>query len=239
MAQTSIITFDGKLDNLVGFKNNKGTYSLRKRIKPANPQTEKQVIARARFTALSNGAQVFSKALFGLTKYARTNRITPRNSFMKLNYPLVQTVSPTPEDLIAAEQLPWELLQLTHGSADNVEWSNVDVSTPGRVIVPFSNPYQLPQNTPVHVVAYIPALNKTIIASNYISYSAVIFEVPPIASGEEIYVFGFSQILLTAQAQLEYDTQYNDGVVCYVAAHSTAMDSNFSPTHFVGKATLG
>lgn len=237
--QTSIITFDGKLDNLVGFKNNKGTYSLRKRITPANPQTEKQVVARARFKALSICAQDFSKALFGLTKFTKTNRITPRNSFMKLNYPLVKGVDPTPDGLIAAEIIRWEDLILSHGNADNVEFSSIDVSKPGSVTIPFSNPYQLPSDTPVYIVAYIPALNKTFIASSSISYAAVVLEVPPIASGEEIYVFGFTQTFLDEQTRLDYGIALNEGVVCEVLGKATAMNSNFSPTHFVGKATLG
>lgn len=97
MPQTGIITFKGKLDNLVGARNQKGTYSIRRiNKKPKQPNTARQIQARAKFLALSQAASTFSPVLPLLAPFAKQNKISTRNAFIKLNYPAVQV-----EDLTA------------------------------------------------------------------------------------------------------------------------------------------
>lgn len=237
--QTSIITFDGKLDNLVGFKNNKGTYSLRKRIKPANPQTKKQIVARARFKAVSLCAQDFKRVLFGLYPYAKQQKITLRNAFMKLNYDLASTSDPMPEGVITSEQLKYTELQLTKDTFNGVIFQNPDFSRPGVITVVFENPQQLAADDIVHLVAYIPSMNLTVADSTTVSQNIATIQLPTTASGEEAHLFGFTQHFNNEQARIDYAAYIDDGMIVDANAFSSAMGSDFSRTEHLGKGTIG
>ncbi len=120
MPQTGIITFKGKLDNLVGARNQKGTYSIRRlNKKTKQPNTTRQIQARAKFLALSQAASTFSPVLPLLTPYAKKNKISTRNAFIKLNYPAAQaegltaTLDPA-QIILATGNQPLQVIQQTY-----------------------------------------------------------------------------------------------------------------------------
>lgn len=234
--QTSIITFDGKLDNLVGFKNNKGTYSLRKRIKPTNPQTEKQVIARARFKLLSTMANEFRDMLAGLYPYASRNKITLRNAFMKENYPLVQNITPPTTGAIDTQKLPYDTMQLTHGIYPSVYFQTPDYSTPKTIRVIFDTPPSLNPTDIVHLVAYFPALGMALQDKAPVSNSLVVMPLDSQFSGEVVQLWGYTQHFLNDQARIDYEAG-GDKVDAFI--RSAAMNSEFSATYYLGQGTIG
>lgn len=84
---TSIIQFKGKVGELVGSRDSKGEMTVRKhQPEIKNPQTDAQMVQRTRFLAINAYASLAGEAAFaGLTPRARSNRMTTRNAFVKLN----------------------------------------------------------------------------------------------------------------------------------------------------------
>lgn len=81
--QTSIITFKGKLDNIVGQKSFKGLMALRKKVTPKNPRTQKQTIHRAKIAIIGK----FAGKIKGVVNHTFKNpNRTSYSEFINVNF---------------------------------------------------------------------------------------------------------------------------------------------------------
>ncbi len=80
--QTSIITFKGKLDNVVGMKGF-GHYNMRKKVDPANPRTVKQLTQRAKVAVIGTFA---GKIKFLVNKTFKNSKRTSFAEFINKNF---------------------------------------------------------------------------------------------------------------------------------------------------------
>lgn len=237
--QTSVFTFNRKLDNVVGFKSKRG-YAVRKLITPTNPNTEKQVAVRARFKALSVVANDLNNIITPLYTYASRNKMSLRNAFVKLNYPVVQTVDPASEGAINTEKLDYNKLQLTNGSFPGVVFGRADFNTPQLVTVTFEDMPGVAPDDIVVLAAYIPGLNLTVTEKVKASTHTVAMPLPAAASGETIQLWGYTQHFNTEQARVDYEASFkNDGVIVDALARNSAMNSKFSHTTYLGNGVIG
>lgn len=93
--QTSIITFKGKVGNVVGARDSKGDLTI-KAYQPEVRQsnTEGQIIARVRFLTMTALAKGLRPGLFGLSNYAAQQKLTTTNAFQRLNKLMVECYPP-------------------------------------------------------------------------------------------------------------------------------------------------
>lgn len=237
--QTSIFTFNRKLDNVVGFKTRKG-YAVRKHLIPTNPNTEKQVAVRARFKAISVVADDLDTLLTPLSSYASRNKMSLRNAFVKLNYPVVETVDPASEGAINTEKLDYDKLQLTNGSFPGVIFGRADFSTPQQVTITFGDMPGVGPDDIVVLAAYIPSLNLSLVEKVKASTHVVVMPLPAGASGETVQLWGYTQHFRTQQARVDYEASItNDGVVVDALARNSALNSKFSHTTYLGNGVIG
>lgn len=80
--QTSIVTFKGKLDNIVGYKNY-GTMALRKLVKPHDTKSIKQVQVRVKFAMFASFA---SRIIGFINGPFKNSQMPPLALFIKTNY---------------------------------------------------------------------------------------------------------------------------------------------------------
>lgn len=181
--QTSIITFDKKLDNLVGFKTKSGGYAIRKRVTPTNPNTRPQRNQRVRFLGAQALAAIFKNCLVGFAPYAAQKKISTRNAFTKTNLLAQGTITAqltgalTSDDMTALEaQVDYAKIELSRGIAYNAGVTAApDEFEPGTVTLKFpqgifdnlpiitqdpaSGSYTPNPNIAHYVVIYDPAKN--------------------------------------------------------------------------------
>lgn len=238
--QTSIITFDGKLDQLVGFKNSKGTYSLRKRITPKNPNTANQRVVRSVFKAAVAAASALKNNLQGLIPAANQLRISPRNMFVKLNthsYGLIED----PQTGAIGARLEWNELKLSTGSNHNVLTPAIQV-LPGQVMLSWAANSHGDDDLddPVYVIG-IDTKDMAVFSTNAKRRDgqATIENIPANRATNHLEVYIFTQHFLTAAARASYELYLNNqGINAESFLSSSAANSVFSPTEFAGEATL-
>lgn len=241
--QTSVITFKGKLDNIVGFKNNKGTFSLRKRITPKNPNTEKQRNARLKFLMANNLAAIF-KHTSGMVKFAKDNKISPSNAFVKANYDAILNVVPTGDDEVNLRaKIDYDNITVAVGNAIGVIPGLLNLETPQKVTIPFDYynvPGEVNDNDVVVAVAYCPNLNVAVSATSRRSLKTITVNVPSQFSGETVHVYLFTQNIKDSAARSDYwtnpETSSYDG---FNALNSAVAQSDFSASVYAGHGTIG
>lgn len=241
--QTSIITFEGKLDNLVGFKNNKGTYSLRKRITPKNPNTEKQRNTRLKFLVANNLAAIF-KHTSGMVKFAKDNKISPSNAFVKANYSAIVNVTPTGTDEADLRaKIDYDNITVAVGNAIGVIPERPNFETPQQITVPFDYidiPGAINDDDVVVAVAYCPNLNAVFSATARRSLKSITLRTPSQFSGETVHVYLFTQNINDAAARSWYwtspETSSFDG---FNALNSAVAQSDFSNSVYAGQGQIG
>ena len=111
---TSVITFSGKMGNIVGSKGQDGKYILRQKTsKVQNPQTKKQIEQRSKISLLSKFNAATPIDAIPSLGYNDAKR---RAEFSKINYPSVNIqVDPTSGAVTA--QMKRSTLQLSRGAA--------------------------------------------------------------------------------------------------------------------------
>ena len=239
MAQTSIITFDGKLDNLVGFKNNKGTYSLRKRIKPANPNTIQQRAQRAKFTAVSKLEQLLRPQLFGLKPAANQDKISLRNEFMKLNIGVCENVGM--EDGGFKVQLLYDNVTVAKGNGRPISKPQFQADIPGTVIFTYSanSLGDSDLDDPVHLVGIIGDMERVYHAQAKRRDGQLALEnLPANTAGKTMTLYHFTQHFNTPAAQAVYDSYLSTNQAEAIGwLFESASNSIFSNSN-VGRVTL-
>lgn len=238
--QTSIITFDGKLDTLVGFKNNSGGYSLRKRIKPRNPNTYAQRDVRAKFTAVSRLEQTMRPQLFGLVPAAKQDKITVRNEFIKVNFSGCETVGIQDDELVVS--LSYQNLVVAKGSGRQVLNPQFQTDIPGTIIFTYDANSQGNEDLddPIHLIGLIGNMDRVFHAQAKRRDGQLALEnLPADTSGETMYLYYFTQHFSTASAKASYDAavlaNQADG---YAFLAESAANSIFSDSKYGAKVTL-
>ncbi len=237
MAQTSIITFSGKLDNLVGFRTSKGGYAIRKHLPSVKqPNTQKQIDARTKFLATIKAAETFRNALDGLVPFARQNRINVRNAFVKLNRPLAvaenNTAFITPDQLILAK-----------GNALAPVFDRPSAETPKQVTINWTNPEGTSDDDAVYGIAYSPELEIAFLASTKQTNDSLDITLPATVSGTKVHVYAFAQRFNTTGDAYTYwkgiDEAQNGRFFGSAEARVIASNSNFSDSQYLGEVTVG
>lgn len=235
--QTSIITFSGKLDNLVGFRTSKGGYSIRKHLASVKqPNTQKQIDARTKFLATIKAAETFRNALDGLVPYARQNRINVRNAFVKLNRPLAVAENNT------AYIVPDQLV-LAKGNALAPVFGQISEETPQRVTISWTSPEGTSDDDAVYGIVYSPELELAFLASAQQKAGSLSINLPASVSGTKVHVYAFAQRFNTAGDAYTYwkgiDDAQNGRFFGSAEARVVASNSNFSESTYLGNPTVG
>lgn len=256
MAQTSVITFKGKLDNIVGFKTAKGEYALRKREAPKNPRTPNQVAQRVRFLAATGLASLLDNHLAGLQRYAKQNKITRRNAFVKLNL----AYQADGNDIIQANLDPYlrgvsseikavinyNSLKLAHGEAINFTPTAqmIDNQTPTMLTFTSEGVNALLEgaNLQAGPLVGMIALNESYafsVLQNPGSSNSVGIKTPSGVSGEKLHVYVYRVLNTDATISTIYDSIFNGGNLEAIASmYSQLANANISESKYVGEFTV-
>lgn len=183
----------GKLGTAVGSKwKGKQVYRAYQ-ASVTNPRTSRQLLARAKFTLLSELASQFYPGIVkGLYADANALQVTQTNRFFTLNYNKITGSTPEALEISIPE------LTLSNGPVPVVTvGASLDVTTPGQVGVTITDGNQDEQwaaaHDEIYAFAYCPSAKRgRLSASASRSDSTVrVTGLPAAWSGLEVYVFLF------------------------------------------------
>lgn len=240
--QQSVITFTGKLGEIVGQKSIKGDLILRKRIfDPKVSESEASKNARTRFLAVSAAQQLFKKASFGLENYARTKKMSVRNAFMSLNYAPVNNENI--EGSANGAALGYDAVLVAYGEGTPVIFGRPDVNTPQKYTIDYSTDTTAGggDNDAVFVVLVNPNVSETVIGSAKRSDGTITIDAPAHWSGEQIHAYGFTQEF---SSETDADSYWNAWSETFAGEAGIALKelnsrSQFSYSFYLGSVTLG
>lgn len=155
-----------------------------------NPRTEKQMVQRARFKALSELAHAFAcGARMGFIQAASGTNMSPRNLFQKLNFPNVSASGPE------SVNVDYTAIQVAKGALARVAFSGPRFDTPNQVDIDWTQngaPCQMTEDDMVYVVVHCPDARSTIV-SNPVKRTeeTTSVTVPSHWNGMKVHVYGF------------------------------------------------
>ena len=243
--QIGPIQFQGKLGTIVGRTTRKGYMSLgMKATKVTNPQTQKQVIQRVKFSCAQEYANGIPIDCFaGLRPYARSLKASVRNAASKLCFDknLMSIGNPGASREIKTEINKRDFF-FSEGSEPGANFADLSAETPNRVDVDTQvNTYK---NGILHVIIYQKDIHTFIHVTEAFSKSDTpVYEdiqkqvpVPANWNGMEVDAYVYVQYLPDDISIDYYST--------FAAAHSderAAIESRstYSPTHYIGSARIG
>ena len=248
--QIGPIQFQGKLGTIVGRATRKGTMSLGMApTKYTNPQTPKQVWARARFLAVQTFVGSVPRAAFaGLARGAQSGKMSLANMAFKLNTrtqngsggsPLWQEPHVEVDGSVFAV-MDKTALKFSKGNTV-LSSSTLDVSTPMHVKFTLLHDFKTAnesRNMIYHVIVYCPDLNEFRhyeqggeSASNEFNIA-----VPEMWNGLKVYVYAYAQYWGD-----NVDFNYNPTAATSAIASFVAENAKTEATEtlFVGQATIG
>lgn len=179
----------GKVGDIV-FQKWRNLTTARVRVTPKNPMTETQVTNRLIFAAASRVAQAFAPVLYlGMKKSTAGTSLSPRNLFMKLNYPAFRGVT-------SPVGIDFRQLQVAKGSFRIPDFgvpSFDDTLSLEVPLVSMNMPEGVDRNlaTP-YLVIYNDKLNEVIFEPGSGNDSSIFRSVPSSWAGASVYVYGFS-----------------------------------------------
>lgn len=229
--QTGIITFKGKVGNVVGARDSKGDLTI-KAYQPEVKQTntEGQIIARVRFLTITALAKGLRKGLFGLSNYAAQQKLTNTNAFQRLNklavecYPPDLTANPPRKDYeghvtfpmvkIATGSLATTIAPLNPLAQRNLEWTSAERLT---IDVGFAENDRRPEGEEtrlVTLVVYNKNKNATVVSApaGYALGDVSIENVMGWEAGETIYAWLVVQDFKDTDTMGRYLSYWNNGV---------------------------
>lgn len=233
--QTGIITFKGKVGNVVGARDSKGNLTIKAyqpEVKQAN--TEGQIIARVRFLTLTGLAKLTRDVQIGLSAYADANKLTLTNAFSKLNklavecYPPNLNANPPRKDYEG--KIDWHWVKFAHGDVPNVLFRTPDYTTPGEITAEFTDSeldkMTDPSNTTrrAFLVAVCPDLNTALISDPVpTTASPITLSIPQTWSDMMVHTYGFTMDFNTQSEALAYDSYWSRGPLSLEAKASLAQ----------------
>lgn len=252
--QVGPIQFQGKLGTIVGRATRKGTMSLAMApTKYTNPNTPKQVTARARFLSVTSFTKAVPREAFaGFVRAARSGKMSLNNYAFKNNMaiqnrfdgwntdPVIETPANTDYQSMARS-----LLKFSEGIYPSEAGSAINVDTPGTVKVTFNKNAALPAAEGTkkvqHVVVYCQDADIFIHNSSVVDASTQVSDVtvavPATWTGLRVYVYAYTQFVEDGTVDVDYHVYSN---ICGVGSW---MDTNSkmtsSQTDYLGTAEIG
>lgn len=246
--QIGPIQFQGKLGTIVGRTTRKGYMSLgMKATKVTNPQTQKQVIQRVKFSCAQEYANGIPIECFaGLRPYARSIKASVRNAASKLCFSknLMSIGNPGDSREINTQINPIDFF-FSEGSEPGADFVDVTAETPATVdVATMVNTYK---SGILHIIAYqkdihtflhvTEAFEKSITPQgNHYTDIQKSVPVPTNWNGMRVEVYTYVQYL-PEDISIDYYSQF-------AAAHSKEREaiesrSTYSPTHYAGNVNVG
>lgn len=247
--QTGIITFKGKVGNVVGARDSKGDLTIKAyqpEVKQSN--TEGQIIARVKFLTLTALASATKNVQLGLAAYAASNKLTIRNAFTKLNanavavYPPDPTANPPRKDYEGKVDYHW--VKFSQGTVNNVVFRTPDLSTPQEISCDFSDPeHDQSGNRLVYLAAVCPELEEAYISAPVEARmgSVTIENTPASWNSMMVHVYGFTQEFTSEASKLAYLSYWNGqaSIEAKASLDKMAREARFSNTYYCGSGEVG
>lgn len=250
--QIGPIQFQGKLGTIVGRATRKGTMSLSMApTKYTNPNTPKQVTARARFLAVSTFTKSVPREAFaGLVRAARNGKMSLNNYAFKLNMATQKQFNSwntIPSVEVGSNQeiqvMGLGYLRFSEGIYPSESTYNVDVATPGTLKVTFikSIPAALGTKKVQHIIAYCPEADVFVHTSEVVDESAdntpVSLKVPASWQGLRVHVYAYTQFVEDGNTEVDYNVYNNiSGLASWMETNSQMSSSK---TAYLGTAEVG
>ena len=252
--QVGPIQFQGKLGTIVGRATRKGTMSLGMApTKYTNPNTPKQVTARARFLAVTTFTKSVPREAFaGLVRAARGGKMSLNNYAFKFNMATQKKMNswntdPTIDVMGSkeAQSMARAYLQFSEGIYPSEADTSVDVTKPGTVKVGFKRNASIPAAPGTkkvqHVVLYCAEAETFIHGSAVVAASAetsdVIVAVPAAWTGLRVYVYAYTQFVEDGSVDVDYNVYSNIAAIASWMETNAQMSS--SKTSYLGTAEIG
>lgn len=238
----SIISFTGRVGNLVGAKGPKGKVVLRPyQDSVANPNTPKQIINRTKFLTLQ-GMGISSKpALFGLAAAAKAAGVSRTNLFFKINYPQVSAALDNLTQKYKGS-LDWEHLQFSRGTLPE-PIVNTAVVDDGSIMLPLSDTASIPGTSRDDIVYGIvyDTIDCKIIAIEQTTRvdEEIIFHIPSSSHNHKCRVYAFAQGISDTNDRVSYIDYFNGRIVLAEATVAEIESgANYSNTVHCGEVMV-
>ena len=183
--------FKGKIGTVVGQKWRGGVWFQRAYTDDVkNPQSESQLITRARFRALSELVHGFLSAIsIGYEREALARpTMTAGNLFVKRNWSHVTASGPE------SVNVDFTGLELSHGPAVRVNFTTPQFDTPLQVDMDFNDNMEVigaDANDEVYVFIYCPDAKAGVLFHVKRQDETVSVPVPSYWNGMKVHVYGF------------------------------------------------
>lgn len=203
--QIGPIQFQGKLGTIVGRSTRKGTMSLGMApTKYTNPQTPKQVWARARFLAVQTFVGRVPRAAFaGLARSAQSGKMSLSNMAFKLNMSVQngngvgaggssnwQEPHVEPSGNVVAVMAK-HALKFSKGNT-SISASDIDVKTPQHVKFTILHDFEtVSQNMLYHAIVYCQDAGEFLHVES--TDADIDIEVPTLWNGLKVHVYAYAQ----------------------------------------------
>lgn len=154
-----------------------------------NPRTEKQLLQRARFAAMTNMAKGLVAGIYaGLGDLAQGTKMSPRNLFGKLNLNTDVFTGLLPDNMT----IDYSKVIMAKGGFEVPTFGTIDTDTPLTVEFTVSAPTMAEDaDTDVIGVVYCAELNQTIVNEAVSSVGKLTVTVPASWNGLKVNVWGF------------------------------------------------
>lgn len=240
--QVGPIQFQGKLGTIVGRSTRKGVMSLGMApTKYTNPNTDKQVIARSRFlAAMAFSSNVPKRAFVGLTRFARSGKMSLQNAAFKANYDpskFIQTGNPGDDQFVVA--LDPMYFKFSRGTAFQAAAPAPTSETPLNITIPVKDLTSLPGRvTVIHAIAYSGDVggfmhSETEVPADVSQQNAII-TLPEAWNGMKAYVYVYLQFLPEGA-----DYSYFHSLIAGGAEfRAVASQSEYTETQYCGTVTV-
>lgn len=240
--QVSLIKFTGRTGDVVGAKGTKGDVILRAyQPNVGNPQTQKQVEQRVRFLTATAMASAFAKAdPTGISKYAKSQRISVTNAFTKtlLKGDSITASGSLREGGSVSASINYGEVNVSKGTGMNVTPGQLNFTTADQVTALFSDGNDSQR---VHLIVYQPDLNMAVAATPVNgSEGTITVTLPKQFSGTTVHVYMFTSNFESKNDAVEYDSYWNDaqGVEAEAALRLADEKSEVSMSAYAGTGVI-
>ena len=248
--QIGPIQFQGKLGTIVGRSTRKGTMSLGMApTKYTNPQTPKQVWARARFLAVQTFVGRVPRAAFaGLARGAQSGKMSLNNMAFKYNMAIQNGKDPnagspywekqTEPDGSVIAGMGKQALKFSKGNT-KLTSTVLDVDTPMHVKFTLQNTMgSATENTIYHAIVFCPETGEFLHFEQGKKKDSNNFDitVPSLWNGLKVVVYAYAQYWDNT-ADFNYNPASAISAIATFVAENAKTES--TDTLYVGEVTIG
>lgn len=207
----------------------------------ANPNTEAQIEARAKFKEISQfGSIIPAKAVMGMTKIARQKNVTVRNAFTSLNIKDGNVTFSSNAATIDYTKVQFSAgnVQATDISADFEESLEVDMS------VKVADAEFHPSLYKALGIVFSPALSAIAVSRTLADFThpgtaSIMVEVPTGWAGATVHAWLYVVKADTEDAAVRYSNAFNSATFSVTAEIlQAAAQMSYSKTYYAGSGTI-